>query len=98
MKSLAIELAPHTIRCNAICPGTINTPMIHHPNQYELMSGGKKGATWEDLAPFVQLVQKLPVDQLEPEDISAAVLYLCSDAARYVTGVALPVDAGAVLK
>jgi SDR family mycofactocin-dependent oxidoreductase len=82
MKAMAIELAPHMIRCNAICPGTINTPMVHNPLQYELMSGGKKGATWEDLSPFVQAVQKLPVDQLDPEDISNALLYLCSDRGR----------------
>lgn len=99
MKALAVELAPYMIRCNAICPGTINTPMIHHPATYEQMAGGKPGATWEDVAPlFRQFAQKMPIDQLEPEDIANAFLYLVSDMGRYVTGVPFPVDAGAVLK
>jgi SDR family mycofactocin-dependent oxidoreductase len=99
MRSLALELAPYMIRANAICPGTINTPMIHHPNTYELMAGGRKGATWEEIAPlFRQFAQKMPIDQLEPEDISNALLYLVSDLGRYTTGVVMPVDAGAVIK
>ncbi len=41
---------------------------------------------------------KLPVDLVEPEDIARAILFLLSDAGRYITGAALPVDAGGVLK
>jgi SDR family mycofactocin-dependent oxidoreductase len=98
-RALALELAPYMIRANAICPGTINTPMIHHPNTYEMMAGGQPGATWEDVAPIMRrIAQKLPIDQMEPEDISNALLFLVSDMGRYVTGVAFPVDAGAVMK
>ena len=63
------------------------------------MAGGKTGATWEDVAPlFRQFAQKMPIDQMEPEDISNALLYLVSDMGRYTTGVAMAVDAGAVIK
>jgi NAD(P)-dependent dehydrogenase (short-subunit alcohol dehydrogenase family) len=49
----------------------------------------------ELLAGFTNL---MPVPMVEPEDISAAVAYLCSDEGRYVTGVMLPVDAGFSVK
>lgn len=97
MKTLAVELAPHMIRANAICPGTINTPMVHHPSSYEAMTG-QPDATWEDAAPMVRRFQKLPIDQLEPEDVSNALLYLMSDMGRYTTGAILSVDGGLVLK
>lgn len=45
---------------------------------------------------FVEAMRNaLPVMMVEPEDISNAIVYLCSDAGRYITGVTLPVDAGA---
>jgi enoyl-[acyl-carrier-protein] reductase (NADH) len=73
--------------------------MIHHASTYEVMVGGKKGATWDEVAPrFREFGQKLPIDQLEPKDMSNALVYLMSDLGRYVTGVALAVDAGAVIK
>lgn len=98
MKAIALELAPYNIRCNAICPGAINTIMIHDPSSYARITGNPD-AKWEEVAPLLrQFNHKLPIDQLEPEDISQAVLYLASDMGRYVTGVALPVDAGAAMK
>jgi NAD(P)-dependent dehydrogenase (short-subunit alcohol dehydrogenase family) len=52
----------------------------------------------EDFAPFSQQTHTLPVPWVTAEDISNAVLFLASDESRYVTGVSLPVDAGALLK
>jgi NAD(P)-dependent dehydrogenase (short-subunit alcohol dehydrogenase family) len=54
--------------------------------------------TVEDFKPVAQFMHVLPVGWVEPEDISNAVLFLASDDARYITGVALPVDAGSMLK
>lgn len=98
MKSLALELAPYMIRANAICPGTINTPMIHDQKTYDRMTG-KPGSTWEEAAlMFRRYSQKMPIDQIEAHDISNALLYLVSDMGRYTTGVAMAVDAGATMK
>jgi SDR family mycofactocin-dependent oxidoreductase len=97
-KSIAVELARHNIRCNSVCPGSINTTMIHDPAAYSFVTG-KEDADWEEVAPLLRASgHKLPVDLVEPEDIAQAIVFLLSDAGRYITGSALPVDAGGVLK
>jgi SDR family mycofactocin-dependent oxidoreductase len=90
MRSLAIELAPHRIRVNCVLPGGVRTPM----GSAEAMQG------WLATEPAASraLTAMLPLDVVEPEDVSAAVAWLASDAARSVTGVALPVDAGVQLR
>jgi NAD(P)-dependent dehydrogenase (short-subunit alcohol dehydrogenase family) len=81
-KSVALQYAPLGVRVNAVCPGTIDTPMVAR-----MTAGG-------ELDPEVS-VSSIPLGRLgRPEEIAAAVLWLCSDAASYVTGVALPVDGG----
>src|SRR5437899_7680904 len=95
---MALELAPHRIRVNIVCPGLINTPILHNDTTYSLFSGGKQDVTWEDVAPGFAAQNKLPITLLEPVDISNAMLYLVSDMGRYVTGVTLPVDAGFTMK
>lgn len=54
--------------------------------------------TRADMAPILQMAHSLPVPWVEPEDVSSAILFLVPDDARYITGVPLPVDAGALLK
>jgi len=88
MRQYANVLARHSIRVNTVHPTGVNTPMID--NDYvrswlQRMGGGAGG-------------NAMPVPAVEAEDIANAVAWLVSDAARYVTGVALPVDAGAVVK
>ena len=90
MRSLAIELAPHRIRVNCVLPGGVRTPM----GSSEAMQGWLAGEPEASRA----LTALLPVDLLEPEDVSAAVAWLASDAAHLVTGVVLPVDAGVQLR
>lgn len=86
MRSAANWLAPHGIRVNSVHPTGVATPMIMNPivdgyvNDHPEVVAATRNA--------------LPVDVVEPIDISNAILYLVSDAARYVTGVTLPVDAG----
>jgi NAD(P)-dependent dehydrogenase (short-subunit alcohol dehydrogenase family) len=81
-KSVALQYAPLGVRVNAVCPGTIDTPMVAR------MTAGS------ELDPEAS-VASIPLGRLgRPEEIAAAVLWLCSDAASYVTGVALPVDGG----
>ena len=85
-KSWAIELAPHNIRVNSIHPTGVNTPMNDGLAALE-------GLTPREIAER-SAGNLLPVPWIEPEDVAAAVLYLVSDRARYVTGAPLVLDAG----
>ncbi|TDD90523.1 NAD(P)-dependent oxidoreductase [Saccharopolyspora karakumensis] len=96
MKNLSVELAPHSVRVNTVCPTAVNTPMIMHEEFYSLFSGGT-GNRLEDALPAMQGLNALPVPFLEPSDVSKTVLYLACDDSRYVTGTNAVVDAGALL-
>ncbi len=81
-KSVAIQYAPHGVRVNAVCPGTIATPMVER-----MTAAGE--------LPMDDALAAIPMARLgQAEEIAAAVLWLCSPASSYVTGVALPVDGG----
>jgi (+)-trans-carveol dehydrogenase len=94
MRNLSAELAPHRIRVNAVLPGTVETPMLNSDVIYRAYAGGKADASREDLTFPAEAMNLLPVDVLAPEDISNGVLFLASDASRFITGVNLPIDAG----
>ena len=79
-RAAALELARRKIRVNAVCPSAIETPMLH------------RSTPGDELAKYVEATPMRRVGK--PEEIAAAVLWLCSDAASFVTGVALPVDGG----
>ncbi|MTD53217.1 mycofactocin-coupled SDR family oxidoreductase [Amycolatopsis pithecellobii] len=97
MRTAALELAPHHIRVNSLHPSTVDTPMIHNPDNYRMFLPEVPNPTREQVEPVYQSVNALPHPWVEPIDISHALLYLISDEARYVTGVALPVDLGYAL-
>jgi NAD(P)-dependent dehydrogenase (short-subunit alcohol dehydrogenase family) len=83
-KSAALEYAKAGIRVNAVCPGMIDTPMAKPKKE--------KGYffSWEERAK-----EEVPLGRRgRPEEVAEAVLWLCSDAASYVTGIAMPVDGG----
>jgi NAD(P)-dependent dehydrogenase (short-subunit alcohol dehydrogenase family) len=81
-RSAALEYAPRGIRINAICPGTIETPMVA-----EMIAKGQLEVT--------EAVANQPIGRLgRADEIAATVLWLCSPAASLVLGVALPVDGG----
>jgi SDR family mycofactocin-dependent oxidoreductase len=98
MRTLALELAPHFIRVNSIHPTQVDTPMIQNEPTWRLFRPDLEHPTEADFAPASQAMNALPIPWVDPVDISNAVLYLASDESRYVTGVTLPVDAGAVIK
>ncbi|MGX7731245.1 mycofactocin-coupled SDR family oxidoreductase [Rhodococcus sp. 2H158] len=99
-KTLANELAPHMIRVNSVHPTSVNTDMIHNEQTYSVFLPDKKPSeiTREEAAESFKTMNALPIEWVEPVDISNAILFLVSDAGRYVTGVQLPIDAGAVIK
>ncbi len=88
MREYANILAQHSIRVNSVHPTGVDTPMINNDFIRDwLHRMGTRASS-----------NALPVRAVEAEDIANAVAWLVSDAARYVTGVTLPVDAGAVVK
>jgi SDR family mycofactocin-dependent oxidoreductase len=86
MRSYANILAPHSIRVNSVHPTGVRTPMVVNDVMQEILAADAQVSTRTGNA--------LPVDMVEPADVSSAILWLVSDDARYVTGVTLPVDAG----
>ncbi|GAA4683312.1 mycofactocin-coupled SDR family oxidoreductase [Pseudonocardia yuanmonensis] len=98
MRTLANELAPHRIRVNTIHPTNVDTDMIQNPGTWKLFAPDDPEPTQEKALPGFLSLNAMEVPWVEPIDISNAVLFLGSDEARYITGVTLPVDAGANVK
>jgi NAD(P)-dependent dehydrogenase (short-subunit alcohol dehydrogenase family) len=86
-KSFALAYARQGIRVNAVCPGIIRTPMV------------ERSFLARDPNAAARLEASEPVGRMgTPEEVAEAVVWLCSDAASFVTGVALPVDGGMVAR
>jgi len=98
MRSFAVELGQRMIRVNAVLPTHVNSPLLMNEATYRAFRPELDNPGPDDLAPVCQSFHYLPIPWVTPEDISNAVLFLASDEARYITGVALPVDAGSCLK
>jgi SDR family mycofactocin-dependent oxidoreductase len=97
MKNIALELAPYGIRCNAISPGAINTPMVNNQAGWDGFAG-REGGTEADLFEAGYNFHAMKgMSFLEPETVANAALYLNSDLASAVTGVTIPVEAGHLL-
>jgi NAD(P)-dependent dehydrogenase (short-subunit alcohol dehydrogenase family) len=90
MRAYATNLAQHNIRVNSVHPTGVNTPMVVNEVMQKFLE--------QDPSVAGAMTNLLPVELVEPVDISNAILWLVSDEARYVTGVALPVDAGFTTK
>ncbi|CAN5220434.1 mycofactocin-coupled SDR family oxidoreductase [soil metagenome] len=93
MRVYANLLASHSIRVNSVHPAGVNTPMIDNDFTRSWLEG-----LAQETQGGPDMGNALPVQTLEPEDVANAVFWLVSDAARYITGVTLPVDAGYVNK
>ncbi len=96
--TLAYELAEHFIRVNAICPTAVDTPMIQNEALHRAFRPDLEHPGRDDVKAGFAEMNLLPIPWVDPVDVSNAIVWLASDAARYVTGVTLPVDAGNHLK
>ena len=98
MRSLANELGPQGIRVNTVHPTAVNTAMIANEPTYRLFAPDVADPGPDDVAPMFEQFHAMDVPWIEPADVANAVLWLASDEARYVTGIALPVDAGLAIR
>jgi SDR family mycofactocin-dependent oxidoreductase len=87
MRCYANALGAHNVRCNTIHPTGVNTPMLANPQFMALAE--------EHPSLMEAMTNALPVPMIEAVDVSNVIVFLCSDAGRYITGVTMPVDAGA---
>lgn len=85
-RSMALDYARHGVRVNAVCPAFVETEL----NREWLAALRARGG-------YEALVKTHPLGLGEPDDVACAVMFLASDEARWITGVALPVDGGAMV-
>ena len=95
---LAGQLAPQSIRVNAIHPTNVNTPMLNSDPMYRQFRPDLEHPTRDDALLAFPAMQAMPIPYVEPQDISNMVCFLASDESRYITGSQFKVDAGAMLK
>jgi len=96
--SVANEVAQYGIRVNTVHPTNVRTPMIDNPSSALIFRPDLETPSLEDGIEVLQRINLLPVPWVEPADVASAVLWLASTEARYVTGAAIPVDAGMLAK
>ena len=81
-QGLALELAPHGITVNAIAPGYMLTPLV-------------QGYLEADAERYQRILQRIPLGRIgQPEEIGGALVFLASDASRYITGATIAIDGG----
>ncbi len=81
MRTIAVELAPHKITVNNVCPGAVDTPMDERLK--------------ENKRKYEALLDEIPLHRLaKPEEVAAMCIYLASDDASYVTGASFTIDGG----
>jgi SDR family mycofactocin-dependent oxidoreductase len=90
MRYYATALAEKNIRVNTVHPTGVATPMLVNEAAAEVFGADSNAAD--------AMKNLLPVELIEEQDITAAMVYLCGQSGRYVTGITLPVDAGCVLR
>jgi len=95
---LALQLAPHMVRMNAIHPTNCDTDILHNDDLYRIFCPTMENPTKEDAAKAFRVMQAMPIPWIDPLDVSHLVAYLASDESRYMTGLNLRIDGGAMLK
>jgi SDR family mycofactocin-dependent oxidoreductase len=96
--ALANELGPHDIRVNSVNPGTVDTEMALNEHLLRKYFPDVENPTKDDAAQAFGTFTLLPIPWVQPQDVANAVLWLASDEARTVTGIAIPVDGGMIAR
>lgn len=94
VKSVAIEVAPLGVTCNAVLPTIVNTTMIHNEPTYRLFAPHLESPDVEDVKPAFGATNPMGVPWVEPSDITNAVMFLLSKKARHISGETLSISAG----
>ena len=95
---LALQLASHMIRMNGIHPTNCDTDLLHNVDVYRAFRPDLENPRREDVMDFLPLMQAMPIPFIDPQDVSHLVAFLASDESRYITGLNIRLDAGAMLK
>jgi SDR family mycofactocin-dependent oxidoreductase len=98
VEHLALYMGPRFIRVNAIHPTNVKTHLLLNDGIYQVYRPDLENPTLEDAMPGFYGFHAMPIPYVEPEDIANTAVFLASDAARYVTGQQIRVDAGSLLK
>ncbi|MEV5842301.1 mycofactocin-coupled SDR family oxidoreductase [Streptomyces sp. NPDC051985] len=98
MRSLANELGPYGIRVNSVNPTNVATPMILNENTFKVFRPDLPDPGEEDAREAFSSYHILDTPWVESDDVTSAVLWLCSEEGRALTGAAIPLDLGATAK
>ena len=96
VRAFGLELADANVRVNSVDPTVVYTDMVMN-QAYLDNTVGHEGATLDEVKAHYATWNRMPQPWIEPVDVANAVVFLVSDEARYITGVSLPVDLGAML-
>jgi SDR family mycofactocin-dependent oxidoreductase len=94
METLAVELGPHRIRVNAICPAAVDTTILDNEAMFRLVRPDLEHPGRDDIAEAFAGRNPIPAPWVSPRDVSNFVAWLVSDQAWYLTGATLPLDMG----
>ena len=93
-KAAALELGPFGITVNVVCPGTVDTPLIHHPDAPREFLPDATDPTWDDLDALLRSWNPMGVRWVGADEVAAAVLLLAGPAGRHISGTTIDVAAG----
>jgi len=95
IKAAALDLGKYNITCNAVVPGATNTLAATNDQVPKIFFPDNPDATMDDVMQVIRSMwYALPIDMIQPEDISKAVVFLASDDARYISGTTIDITAG----
>jgi SDR family mycofactocin-dependent oxidoreductase len=96
VKTAAFENGAHGITVNAVCPTSVNTHMFLNDEIYRIFRPDLDEPRFDDIVEAARMMHPLGIAHIEPIDVTNAILFLLSDAARYISGEALTVSAGGI--
>jgi len=96
-KSVAADFGKHGVTSNVICPGFIDTALLHNDHMLQVFGDTNNKINEERFRGFARSTNKLPIDFMKPTEIAKMVSYLCDESGKYITGEIFTIDAGNTL-